>query len=255
MKNFRWILIIIVIVVIQACNPGGLVKKEKPEDVKSTLYYEQKSISDPFIDSLQLKENQKATLSTLLIPPPPPPAPRMKKAEGYRIQLFAGLDSLQALIIKKSLSGQTQDSLYMLVEKGLHKIQLGDYLYRPQADSARRVLRTDGFPGAWVVKRMINIPNTIDSKRSKDGLKDSVAVAGPEIESPYKIQLMALSDEAEVLTRIAQIKNQIEESVFYQKVNSLFKIYVGPYKTRGKADKTLQKVRNAGFPDAWVVFE
>ena len=35
--------------------------------------------------------------------------------------------------------------------------------------------------------------------------------------------------------------------------NELIKLRVGPFPNRDSADRVLQRMRSAGFPDAWVV--
>jgi len=256
MKYNKLLLLLMLITIVAACNPKNILHKGETDNLKETLYYDAVKVADPFLDSLDNVKYQSAILQTKLLPPPAPPPPRYRQVEGFRLQLFAGTDSLYALSEKFRAKEMVKDTLYLLPEGGLFKLQLGDYLYRPKADSARRVMKEKGYRGAWVVKRLINIPNSSVIRDTSAIASDDDANKNDEnIEKSFKIQLMALSDETEAMARLDALRERFSENVFYKKNNGLYKVYLGPYANREQAEIKLENVRQNGFPDAWIVKE
>ena len=165
MKNSVFLLPLFLMLVVLAWQPGKLLKKDNTAAADSVLYFEQKDLDDPFLDTVFQEQDRPVTVTRTLYPSPvsQEPVPRFREIEGFRVQIFAGIDSLNALPVLDEAEALTTDSIYFFLDKGLFKIQIGDYQFRYKADSARTYFRQNGFPGAWIVQRSILIPIVSDS--------------------------------------------------------------------------------------------
>ncbi len=235
---------------IISCQPSALFKKEVPKAMPdSVLFYQQKDLADPFIDAVIAAKEDTLILQTRLIPPPPPPK-KFRQIEGLRVQVFAGLDSLNALSIRHQLINGQSDSVYLFKEKGLYKIQIGDYPYRMDADRKKQELRKEGFKGAWVVQTSINVP--IDNEQSVSATEqDSVKKTVKNIN--YSIQVLATGDITRAQETEKKLKQQYNRPAFTKKIGNLYKVYLGNFPTRQEAEDMLKDIRANGYPDAWIV--
>ncbi len=179
--------------------------------------------------------------------------PKFREVEGFRVQVFAGSDSIQAFSIRDLVSLQTEDSVHYIFEKGLCKIQIGDYLYRYQADNMKTTMRQNGYPGAWVVQRNIIVP--IDSS-----MADSVAIDQPNqqdsaiVAGKYKIQLVATGSLEKAEEIVNNVRTLTNHHVYHEQSGNLFKVLVGSFEEESQARSELEKLRNLGYPDAWLVY-
>ncbi len=249
MKFFTSIIIPAVLLLLMACQPGALTKKETIAGPDSSLYFQQVDVDDPFLDTIFQLPQQEVTLNRLIIPPPPPepPAPKFKEIEGYRVQVFAGLDSLKAGEVANQVSGFSPDSVHLLVESGLHKVQIGDFPYRAPADNLKLLMRRNGFPGAWVVQRTIVIPVAADSS-------DSSATRHELPGNRYQIQVAAVQDKAHAERLKREVSQKTDQPVNIQSSGNLFKIVIGPLRKETEARRLLQQIRKQGYTDAWLVY-
>jgi hypothetical protein len=120
-----WILIFLV-----GCQPDLLVKKQPVTEQEHSDLNGQNAPADSFLDSLSVFQNTPARLDTLLIPAPPLNSKdSLRTVKGYRVQIFAGIDSCNAVLQKKRALGLIMDSVYVFHQKGLFITQVGDYLY------------------------------------------------------------------------------------------------------------------------------
>jgi hypothetical protein len=190
--------------------------------------------------------------------PPPEQKPKFKEIEGYRIQIFAGVDTLNASSTRSQATTIVPDSVYLFAEKGLLKVQVGDYPYRYQADKVRDQFRREGFPGAWVILRTILIPFESDTTEEIKTREDSVVVVQPATQiteqGKFKIQIIAVGSEEQAITIIDQVKLEMNFQAFHEKSGNLFKVFVGYFKEESTAREALEKLRASGYPDAWLVY-
>jgi cell division septation protein DedD len=213
------------------------------------------------MDTVFSPAGQAVTLSKKVIPPPVVAAelPRYKESEGFRVQIFAGLDSLNAILTAKQSHEVTVDSVYLIKEKGLFKIQLGDYNYRYQADSANMSLRKNGFRGAWVVKSTVLIPVSAADTLTLPGQVESIVPADgarkdPVIAGKYKVQVVATATIERAETLVRELTAKFHSPVFYEKAGTMYKVFIGPFSVESEARQTLESIRQAGYPDAWLVY-
>ena len=107
-------------------------------------------------------------------------------------------------------------------------------------------LRKDGFSGAWVVQRLINVPLELDS---------ATDVSKSDIVYPFKIQILVTADEAKAKSLSNQLKIQFNMESIYSRTENLYKIFLGKFSNREAAEKTLDMVRENGYKDAWLVHD
>lgn len=232
--------------IFTACQPGGLVKKQEaavsPAD--SSFYFSSEPVADPFLDSLSIHDHT-ITLSKKLIPPPPPvpPPAKFKEVTGFRVQVMASTDSTKLISVKDKIGQYSKgDSLHIFPEGGLYKLQIGDYLYRYQADNLKRTIRKNGYPGAWVVQRPVLVRLQPDS------------TAGSAVKAKYRIQVAATSSNASAEQIRSELVGKISEPVIIETTDALFKIFAGNLDDEQAARQLLNKIRNLGYKDAWLVY-
>ena len=244
-------LTLFLILLLIACQPKSLTRPDVHTKIDSTLYFEPVAISDPFIDTLTSHSSQHLILKKKILPPliPAEKSPKFKEVEGYRVQIFAGLDSINGLSVLAQANELAKDSVYFFKEKGLYKIQVGDYQFRPQADSTKNFYSLNGFSGSWIVRRSIIIPVYDEQNDLKltDQNKES-AEAGR-----FKIQVVATSSEEKAKLIVQNLKTETYPA-FYEKTGNLFKVYIGFYNIEQEARQVLEKIRLSGFSDAWLVY-
>ena len=97
----QFILLSATILLLFYCNPKAILTGvTHTSDVDSVLFYQQNPVADPLLDEIKSNPGDSVRLITKLLPPPPPPPPDYREIEGFRIQLFAGTDSLGAAAIQ-----------------------------------------------------------------------------------------------------------------------------------------------------------
>ena len=255
---------------LSGCQTHRLARRPVTQTpVDSSLYFEQVKIEDPFFYAIQEHYTQKISLEKVLIPEPATSEPdeleKFKEVDGYRVQVFAGVDSINALDILYQAESLAADSVYFIHEKGLYKIQVGDYQFYPVADSVKLSFRKSGYPGAWIVRRTILIPVKVGQNAAlptggplhegEAGKKEGVAAEKEvSVTGRYYIQIMALLSEEKARLVAASLKRTTEYNSYYNKVGNLYKVFVGPFQTENEARDALRDVKSSGYPDAWLVY-
>ena len=84
--------------------------------------------------------------------------------EGYRLQLFESstVDEANKTMMKYGKS--LKDSIYLVFDAPLYKIQYGDFVTKDQAELVKAELRKKGYKKVWIVRSRINQKTTIDSE-------------------------------------------------------------------------------------------
>jgi len=252
-KSALWLLFIFTSLLIYSCQPKSPARTGPVTPPDSALYFKQVDIQDPFMDTIFQDPDQKVVLNKKLYPPPlpEPEAAKFKEIEGFRVQIFAATDSINALEKHHELISQTPDSIHFFLEKGLYKIQIGDYQFRYKADSLKTLMRRNGYSGAWVVQRKIQIP--VDTTTVAI-LSDSTSTEANEISGKYKIQVAATGSVERAQEIVVQLRDATKHRVFYEESGKLFKVFIGLFETETEARLELDNVRALGYPDAWLVY-
>ena len=248
----------IILLFFTACQPKIAKKTETTAAVDSSFYYVQKDISDPFLDTIFQEPDASVHLKKEVYPPPLP-KPTFKEIEGFRVQVFAGIDTINAMSMRSQAARIVSDTVYLLKDAGLLKIQVGDYPYRFQADKVRDQFRREGFPGAWVILRTIRIPIEIDNTAAEPAIQADTTVVEQSTtqvstEGRFKIQIIAISAENRAREIVDHVKQTMNYPAFYEKSGNLYKVFVGYFMNEATAREALTKVRSSGYPDAWLVY-
>ena len=143
------------------------------------------------------------------------------------------------------------DSAYLIHEKGLYKVQVGDYQFYPQADKVKITLQKNEFPGAWIVKRPILVPLTSSAKDDNLDPRQSLSV---NKSGKYRIQVMVTSSQDKAIQIVNELKQQLNYPVFFEQTGTLFKVFIGAFQVEKKAREVLQMIRSGGYADAWLVY-
>lgn len=69
----------------------------------------------------------------------------------------------------------------------------------------------------------------------------------------FRIQLMASTSPDKLRAKKDEIESQLNLKVYIEHDEPYYKVYVGDFTHRDKADKELAKVKESGYPDAWIV--
>ena len=245
------------LLILISCQPQTAVKTDEGAAVDTAFYYVQKDIDDPFLDTVFQVPDSSIGLKKILYPPPEQ-KPKFKEIEGFRVQIFAGIDTINAVSTRSQASTIVPDSVYLLEDQGLLKVQVGDYPYRYQADKVRDQFRREGFPGAWVILRTILIPFEADTAETAGVVQDTLLVEPTaklaDEQGKYKIQTIAVGSELKAAEIVNQLKQNMNLQAFYEKSGNLFKVFVGSFNEEKAAREALGKLRENGYPDAWLVY-
>jgi len=72
-------------------------------------------------------------------------------------------------------------------------------------------------------------------------------------EPRFRIQILASSQIDMARREKVNAENAIKQQVVIASEQSLYKLYVGDFKTRAEAEAALPEIRKLGYKDAWVV--
>ena len=169
--------------------------------------------------------------------------------EGYRIQLFASNNIQSARQMKKKLHTQIEDSIYIVKDEALYRIQFGDYTNRIIAETKVDSMRKYGWPRAWIVTRKV-----------KEFVKKETKIKTPQpknemdnLSEYYAVQVAAYSTKESAKAVQIELLNRFSV-VNICNINGLYKVLVGEIPHRNAAESLLDEVKNAGYNDAWITF-
>jgi len=84
--------------------------------------------------------------------------------EGYRLQLFESSTVDEANKIMTKYGKSLNDSIYLVFDAPLYKIQYGDFVTKDQAELVKAELRKKGYKKVWIVRSRINQETTLNSE-------------------------------------------------------------------------------------------
>ncbi len=246
--------------ILNSCHPDKVIQKTDTDtnaDIDSVFFYKQKDVEDPLIDAvLDTNDHSSVVLKKELVPKVPG-KPDYKLIEGYRVQIFASLDSTNALVTRYKAQQQVNQPVYLVSDGNMFKVQVGDFPYQEPAYKLRDEMDRNGFKGAWVVQREIRIPIGAENKIQPAAATETIDNTNTNYQASdgkYKIQVAAVSDEMRAQQLSYELQNQFQLNASYKLVGSIYKVYLGNFNDRENADSMLQKVRSSGYPDAWLVY-
>ncbi len=239
-----------------SCQPHLLKRPGAKSEPDSVLFYQKKDLHDPFLDAVLAYPHDEVELSQTVVPPPAP-RPKFQQMQGFRVQVFASGDSLNAVRQKAKISSLISDTCLIVKEKNLFKVQVGNFPKRIAADSLKDYLKTHGFNGAWVVQTTIFVPVATVTPAPQPA--DSAAIRTtnnlPSANTPFRIQVFATGDQSKAVKITKELKQTFNLPCTFEQKGALFKIYINGFNTRAQAETVLRKVKNAGYKDAWIVHQ
>ncbi len=249
-KNRRFLLLLLALMVFLSCQPF-MVKKPVPkkENIDSLLFYQKEDVPDPFLDGLLTVQDQPVTIHKTIYPEIT--KPKFKEIDGFRVQVFATVDSLNAIPVLSQLKAMVHEKVYLLHHKNLFKVQVGDFPYRQPADSLRQFLKRNGFPGAWTVQTKIKIP--IQNNRQIPTASQKNVEFSPELHDFFQIQVFATSNKSKAQSIVDDLRQRFKFPCNFSYQNNLFKIFLGKFSDRQQAETVLKRIKDLGFKDAWIV--
>ncbi|MBN2790489.1 MAG: SPOR domain-containing protein [Candidatus Delongbacteria bacterium] len=166
--------------------------------------------------------------------------PKFEKFLGYRVQIGAFKDESKAKKLKEKVSSEISERVYVvLAEDNLHKVQIGDYVARLDADDMKEKLIKDyKYQGSFIQKSWIFISDN----------------SGKNSTGKFYIQIGAFSSRENAnqfdensLKTLGYSNSEVYEN------EGLFKVLIGAYDTRADAETAKQKVIADGFEGAWIL--
>jgi len=83
--------------------------------------------------------------------------------------------------------------------------------------------------------------------------KDTIPQGKKVYPDGFRIQLLASSSIEAVRAKKRTIEDELKLKVYIDFDAPYYKVYFGDYKNRKEADAALLKIKQYGYPDAWIV--
>ncbi|MFC1554792.1 SPOR domain-containing protein [candidate division KSB1 bacterium] len=163
--------------------------------------------------------------------------------EFYKIQLMATQDFNKAQSLKRTIQDYTDKSIFLINEKDLWKVQVGDFQSREKALAERDVFRQLGWIDTWLIQYRISQPNTEIIP---------VEMAAEKLTEYYTVQVIATKNKltAENMLNSLKVLN-VNDAVLIED-GEYWKIQVGRFKDNREAAAKLDQMKRMGFNDSWV---
>ncbi|RMG65909.1 MAG: SPOR domain-containing protein [Calditrichaeota bacterium] len=165
---------------------------------------------------------------------------------GFRCQVFAGLNRTNAEHIFQRLQLAAVDSVYLLSDStGLYRVQVGNCRTRREAELLLDKLRFQGFPDAWIVETPIHVP-----KAPQRPAPDSLRFNRPAMF--YGVQVLATSSRKNADHIAKELNLHFSLPTQTLKKAAFWKVIVGRFTERSRAEALRDQLKQAGYADAWV---
>lgn len=170
-----------------------------------------------------------------------------QETAGLRIQLFAGIDYVNAEKVAADARAIDLDSVYVIKEEGIYKVQLGNYAEQIEAEKMLDQLRFAGISNAWITKSTIHTPK----KASRSVTTSHVLEASDTLMVTYAIQVF-VTYSSEKAKRLARKISQRFDNTQVLNHGQYWKILIGRYHSEEMARNKLSEIKKSGYPDAWL---
>jgi len=168
------------------------------------------------------------------------------ESSGYRIQTFAGSNVDNARKMAENLTALELDSVYIVEDEGLFKVQIGNFLERLESEKMLDQLRFKGITNTWIVETTIHVtkptvapPDTIPSKKELPSLY-------------FAIQLFVTKDLERANSFLAEYQRKVGDPALIIQSGEFWKVLSGKFTQEFLARQRLEEIRNSGYPDAWL---
>lgn len=99
--------------------------------------------------------------------------------------------------------------------------------------------------------------NDIDVENVEPVYEEPVPTTGAEADRKtmqgYRVQVLASGSKESADALRSQVESKVGTTAYVELVDGVYKVRVGDCPSRGEAEALLERCRNAGFQDAWIV--
>jgi hypothetical protein len=158
----------------------------------------------------------------------------------YSVQVFAATSRENAEAVAQRARGVTPSEVEVVAEAdGIFRVYAGVSSTRGPTDQLRDELRGNGFGDSWTRQRSVR-----------------VAVVSPTSTQPngaYSVQVFASENEEAARQMMREVSAHTAMSVEAVQIGNLWKVLVGRSDDRSTADLERDRLRGAGYTDAWTL--
>ena len=157
LRLFGWLAVCVFFVA--SCSTSQFGWKTEPEGEKKAQSgyvedFDPLSLNDDDIvvqprEEAASTEEERSPEAEKIVVPPEKPAEEM--VQGYRVQLLATGDEVQAREVKKDAIFKLEEDVYLVFEAPLYKLRVGDCRTKREAEGLRDEAIRKGFRDAWIV--------------------------------------------------------------------------------------------------------
>ncbi len=159
--------------------------------------------------------------------------------DGYRVQIFAGIDRGMAERVKGEALEKLNVGIYVEYDPPLYRVRIGDCRTVEEVQSLTAEAKLKGYSDAFWAPTQINV--TKEMKTIKE-----------EAEG-FRIQIMML-ENADTAQKVRQEAEELFNiGVYVDFEPAFYKVRIGDFTDRFQAEVTLEIVRSKGYRDAFVV--
>ncbi len=142
---------------------AGSKKEKKPElpaekTEKMNESFDPLTLNDADLNFDKTKEEPKSSQSIQMPKEQPPAEIENRLVDGFRIQIISTKEiesANRAKQIAMERFGDLNVNFYLEFDSPYYKVRLGDFQDREAAEKVREIVRTRGYPKAWIVKAKV----------------------------------------------------------------------------------------------------
>jgi hypothetical protein len=160
--------------------------------------------------------------------------------EVYSVQVFAATSRENAEAVAQRARGVTPSEIEVVAEAdGIFRVYAGVSTTRGPTDQLRDELRSSGFGDSWTRQRSVRVA--------------AVAPITTQPNGAYSVQVFASENEEAARQMIREVSAHTAMTVEAVQIGNLWKVLVGRSDDRASADRERDRLRAAGYTDAWTL--
>jgi len=168
------------------------------------------------------------------------------EVKGFRVQTFAGSSKENSAAMADQLTQLNLDSVYIIEDQGLFKVQIGNFIERLDAERMLDQLRFRNISNCWIVETVVHLPKKPVTHPDKAPPPEEITT------SEFSIQLFVTKSEQRAKEFSVKFTRQLGEPSRLIQSGEFWKVLCGNYDEESRARQRLDEIRNSGYPDAWI---
>ncbi len=169
--------------------------------------------------------------------------------EVYSVQIFSSSTQSGAERAAAEVRGLVQEEVEVVRDGSLDKVFVGAFATRGPADRLRDHLRANGYSGAWTKQRTVagtaDIPPVVDRTPTQPSTPQATGFV-------FSVQVFAASNRENANAIASEVRSQTNLPVEVVNLGGMWKVMVGASADRDPIDIERDRLRAAGYPDAWT---